>query len=98
MHRVRVRVVEDALDANNTIARANRDDFDRAGVTVVNLMSAPGAGKTTLLERVAGDLGDVRAGVLEGDVQGSLDADRLASLHVPVARSNPTTGFGAGGP
>ena len=26
MHRVKVRVVEDALDANNTIARANRDD------------------------------------------------------------------------
>ncbi len=52
MHRTKVRVVEDALDANDTIARANRDDFDRAGVTVVNLMSAPGAGKTTLLERV----------------------------------------------
>ena len=32
MHRVKVRVVEDALDANNTIARANRDDFDRHGV------------------------------------------------------------------
>ena len=42
MHRVKVRVVEDALDANNTIARANRDDFDRHDVTVVNLMSAPG--------------------------------------------------------
>ena len=51
MHRVKVRVVEDALDANNTIARANRDDFDRHGVAVVNLMSAPGAGKTSLLER-----------------------------------------------
>ena len=55
MHRIKVRVVEDALDANNTIARANRDDFDRAGVTVVNLMSAPGAGKTTLLERALPD-------------------------------------------
>ena len=54
MHRTKVKVVEDALDANNTIARANRDDFDRAGVTVVNLMSAPGAGKTSLLERVLG--------------------------------------------
>ena len=32
MHRTKVKVVEDALDANNTIARANRDDFDRAGV------------------------------------------------------------------
>jgi hydrogenase nickel incorporation protein HypB len=94
MHRVRVRVVEDALDANNTIARANRDDFDRAGVAVVNFMGAPGAGKTALLERVLGDLGDIRAGVLEGDVQGSMDADRLASLHVPVTQLNTGSGFG----
>src|SRR3954449_1141666 len=94
MHRVRVRVVEDALDANNTIARANRDDFDRADVRGVNLMSAPGAGKTALLERVLGELGDVRAGVLEGDVQGSYDADRLAALHVPVTQLNTDPGFG----
>jgi hydrogenase nickel incorporation protein HypB len=93
MHRVKVRVVEDALDANNTIARANRDDFDRHDVRVVNLMSAPGAGKTTLLERVLGSL-DLRAGVLEGDVQGSYDADRLASLHVPVTQLNTDPGFG----
>ena len=65
MHRTRVRVVEDALDANNTIARANRDDFDRHGVTVINLMSAPGAGKTSLLERaLAEPLDGVRVGVL----------------------------------
>ena len=94
MHKTKIRVVEDALDANNTIARANRDDFDAAGVTVVNLMSAPGAGKTSLLERVAGTLDGVRVGVLEGDVQGSLDADRLASLHVPVTQINTDPGFG----
>ena len=93
MHRTKVRVVEGVLDANDTIAQANRADFDRAGVCVVNLMSAPGAGKTTLLERVLGGLG-VRAGVLEGDVQGSLDADRLAALHVPVIQLNTDPGFG----
>jgi hydrogenase nickel incorporation protein HypB len=96
MHRVKVRVVEDALDANATIARANRDDFDRAGVAVVNLMSSPGAGKTSLLEaglRALGDRG-VRAGVLEGDVAGSYDADRIADLHVPVAQIQTELGFG----
>jgi hydrogenase nickel incorporation protein HypB len=93
MHRVKVRVVEDALDANATIAQANRDDFDRHGVTVANLMGAPGAGKTALLERVLRSL-DARAGVLEGDVQGSLDADRLASLHVPVVQLQTSRGFG----
>jgi hydrogenase nickel incorporation protein HypB len=94
MHRTKVKVVEEALDANNTIAAANRADFDRAGVTVVNFMSAPGAGKTTLLERVAAGLPGVRVGVLEGDVQGSIDADRLAALHVPVVQLNTDGGFG----
>ena len=95
MHRTRVRVVEHALDANNTIARANREDFDRHGVTVVNLMSAPGAGKTTLLEQlVAGAPPGMRIGVLEGDVHGSLDADRLAARHIPVVQLNTDAGFG----
>jgi hydrogenase nickel incorporation protein HypB len=93
MHRTKVKVAEDALDANTTIAQANRDDFDRHGVRVVNFMSAPGAGKTTLLERVLADL-DVRVGVLEGDVQGSADADRLAALHIPVVQINTDAGFG----
>jgi hydrogenase nickel incorporation protein HypB len=94
MHRTKVRIVEGVLDANDTIASANRADFDHDSVVVVNLMSAPGAGKTTLLERVLRDLDGVRAGVLEGDVQGSLDADRLASLHVPVVQINTDPGFG----
>src|SRR5919109_4415737 len=94
MHRTKVKVVEDALDANNTIARANRADFDRERVTVVNMMSAPGAGKTSLLERVVRELDTIEVGVLEGDVQGSLDADRLASLHVPVTQVNTDPGFG----
>ena len=121
MHRTKVKIVEEALDANNTIARANRADFDRdsvtvvnfmsapgagktallervvadlPGVRVVNLMSAPGAGKTTLLERTLGDLGDLRPGVLEGDVAGSFDADRLSLLHIPVVQINTDAGFG----
>ncbi|MFZ0384784.1 MAG: hydrogenase nickel incorporation protein HypB [Solirubrobacteraceae bacterium] len=99
MHRTKVRIVEDALDANNTIARANRDDFDRHAVSVLNLMSAPGAGKTSLLERalagpLQGEGGAVRVGVLEGDVQGSIDADRLATIHVPVVQLNTDNGFG----
>ena len=94
MHRTKVKIVEEALDANNTIAQANRADFDRASVRVINFMSAPGAGKTALLERVVADLPGVRVGVLEGDVQGSMDADRLASLHVPVTQLNTDPSFG----
>ena len=96
MHRTKVRVVEDALDANNTIAGANASDFERSDVTVVNLMSAPGAGKTTLLERSLEGIAEegLRVGVLEGDVQGSFDADRLSVLHIPVVQLNTDNGFG----
>jgi hydrogenase nickel incorporation protein HypB len=94
MHKTKVRVVEGILDANDTIAAANRADFDAAGVFVVNLMSSPGAGKTTLLERALIDLDGVRPAVLEGDVQSRLDADRLASLHLPAVQLNTDPGFG----
>jgi hydrogenase nickel incorporation protein HypB len=94
MHRIRIRMVEDALDANETIARANRADFDRFHVRVVNFMSAPGAGKTTLLEQLVPLLRGVRVGVLEGDVQGTYDADRLVQVHVPVVQVNTDPGYG----
>ena len=94
MHKTKISVVEGVLDANDTIATVNRADLDRAGVVAVNLMSAPGAGKTALLERTVGALPGVRVGVLEGDVQGSADADRLAALHVPVTQLNTDPGFG----
>ena len=94
MHRTYVKVLEDVLDANSTIAAANRDDFDRAGVTAVNLMSAPGAGKTTLLERSLRNLDGVRVGVLEGDVASTLDGDRIAHMHLPVVQIETDPSFG----
>ena len=94
MHRTHVKVLEDVLDANGTIAAANRHDFDHAGVTAINIMSAPGAGKTTLLERSLGRLDGVRVGVMEGDVASTLDAERIAHLHLPVVQIDTDPSFG----
>ena len=96
MHRTAVKVVlEGILDANDALARANRERFDQAGTYVINLMSSPGAGKTALLERILERLrGKLRLGVLEGDVQTTLDADRLARFHIPLVQVNTDPGFG----
>ena len=53
MHRTAVKkvVFEGVLDANDALARANREKFDHAGNYVINVMSSPGAGKSALLER-----------------------------------------------
>jgi hydrogenase nickel incorporation protein HypB len=68
----------DVLAANDRIAAANREIFDRNGVLVLNLMSSPGAGKTSLLERTAEALeGKVRLGVITGDIATDRDAQRL---------------------
>jgi len=93
MHRVKVRVVEDALDANNTIARANRADFDAHDVTVINLMSSPGAGKTTLLERTVREVGsEIPIGVIEGDQATLRDAERMRAVGCPVVQVNTGSG------
>lgn len=90
-----VDVLRSVLGANDLIARENRREFDAHGSFVVNLMSAPGSGKTAILERTLPALrGRLRAGVIEGDVQGTLDADRLASLGVPVVQVNTDPLFG----
>ena len=97
MHRTAVKKVvqENVLDANDTLARANRDLFDRAGTYTINMMSSPGAGKTALLEGTLERLrGRLRLGVLEGDVQTTLDADRLARFHIPLVQVNTDPGFG----
>jgi hydrogenase nickel incorporation protein HypB len=97
MHRTAVKKVvqENVLDANDTLARANRDLFGRTGTYTINMMSSPGAGKTALLERTLERLrGKLRLGVLEGDVQTTLDADRLARFHIPLVQVNTDPGFG----
>jgi hydrogenase nickel incorporation protein HypB len=87
MHQVHVehRLREAADEAGG----ANRAHFRARRVYVVNLMSAPGAGKTRLLERtLERSAGRWRAAVIEGDIQGRADADRIARLGVPVAQIN----------
>jgi hydrogenase nickel incorporation protein HypB len=77
---MRVAVVKNILDANSRIANENRELFAKHHLTVLNLMSSPGAGKTTLLEEMGRCFqGQMRIGVIEGDIQTSLDAERVAA-------------------
>src|ERR1019366_335100 len=91
----RIEVLEEIFGENDRLAAANRADFDAAGVGVVNLMSSPGAGKTLLLRQTLGQLqGRVRVGIVEGDIETSLDADRLEGFGAAIALINTGNGFG----
>lgn len=86
---MKVKVVKNILEVNDRMADANRRILAEAGVCAINLMSAPGAGKTTLLERTIRSLGErINFGVIEGDIQGTHDAEVIAALDVPVVQIN----------
>lgn len=91
----RVEVLERIFDENDRTAAANRADLDAAGVTCVNLMSSPGAGKTAVLRETLRRLQDrVRVGIVEGDIETSIDADRLAGFGASISLLNTSNGFG----
>jgi len=82
-------VVEKILSANDLIARENRDLLDGHRIMAVNVMASPGAGKTSLILRSIEALrGRLRVGVIEGDVAGHVDADRVAETGTPVVQIN----------
>jgi len=84
---MKINVMTDVLEANDRIAAANREIFDKHGNLVLNLMSSPGAGKTTLLERTAEALvGKLRLGVIAGDIETTRDSERLQKHQLPVVQ------------
>jgi hydrogenase nickel incorporation protein HypB len=92
----RVIVLERIFGENDRAAAANRRALDEHGIRCVNLMSSPGAGKTTLLVHTLRELAsrDIRVGVVEGDIETSIDADRLTGLGAQVVLLNTGAGFG----
>ena len=77
------------LRANDQLAEENRDRLNAGGVFGVNLVGSPGSGKTTLLEALFARLrGRLAPAVIEGDIAGSIDAERIGALGVPVVQIN----------
>jgi hydrogenase nickel incorporation protein HypB len=84
-----IKVLKDILGANEQIAEKNRQLLGSKGIFAVNLMSSPGAGKTSLiLATIKGLKGEIKIGVIEGDVSSSLDAETVSTEGVPVVQIN----------
>ena len=80
-----VEVLKKILSANDRQAESNRRHFEEHGILAVNLMSSPGAGKTTLLEKTIELLGgELKIGVIEGDLETNRDAERIRKKGAPA--------------
>jgi hydrogenase nickel incorporation protein HypB len=91
----RIEVLERIFDENDRAAARNRELFDAHGITSVNVMSSPGSGKTTLLARTLDALGQTRrVGIVEGDIETAIDAERLRGKGAQISLVNTGDGFG----
>ena len=82
-----VDVNQSLLKANEEAAIVNKKHFDEKGIYVMNLISSPGSGKTTLLEKTIEAIKDeISIGVLEGDIETDLDAERIRAKGVPAVQ------------
>lgn len=82
----KVRVIDvnvGIYEENDRIAAEVRADNKAKGTFMVNVMASPGAGKTTTLLRTIKELGrEYKIGVMEADIEATVDADKMAEAGV----------------
>jgi hydrogenase nickel incorporation protein HypB len=85
----RIEVIQNVLEANETIASRNRQLLDEHRIFAVNIMSSPGAGKTSvILQTLARLKSKLKIAVIEGDVASTVDAEKVQSKAKAVVQIN----------
>jgi hydrogenase nickel incorporation protein HypB len=88
-----IEVKEEILSDNIKLAGEVREQLRRAKTMLLNLMSSPGSGKTSLILRtIEGLKGSLRIGVIEADIDSTVDAEKVASRGIPAIQLR-TGGF-----
>ncbi len=93
---MKINVVKNVLEANDTVAADNRNKMNSAGILAVNIISAPGSGKTSLLEKTIPMMGEEskskNSAVIVGDLQTTRDAERLSDAAAQITQVNTEGG------
>lgn len=84
-----IKVLHQIMDWNEDVSEEVRARLAERGICLINVMGSPGAGKTSLITSLIQKLKDrFRIGVIEGDIAGQVDADRIAGLGIPTVQLN----------
>lgn len=88
-----IEIKEEILADNSAVADGIRSELRQKGVFLLNLMSSPGSGKTSLILNTIRHLKDrFRIGVIEGDIDSTVDADKVIGEGVQAVQLK-TGGF-----
>ena len=82
-----IEIKEEILADNDKVAGEIRKQLRSRRVFMLNLMSSPGSGKTSLIiETLRGLKRSMRAGVIEGDIDSMVDAEKVAQEGIPAVQ------------
>ncbi len=84
-----IKVVHQIMEWNEDVSEEIKALLRDKKVCLVNVMGSPGAGKTSIITSVINALSDkFKIGVIEGDIAGKIDAEKMKRLGVPVVQLN----------
>jgi hydrogenase nickel incorporation protein HypB len=85
-----IKVVRQILEWNENCHAELQNIFDKNNVLMINIMGSPGAGKTTFILKLIEELSkdNYKVGVIEGDIAGKIDAEKMAARGIPVVQLN----------
>lgn len=85
----KVNVGKKILSANEEYALKNSQLLTEQKKLCLNMISSPGSGKTTILARTISESKDkIKIGVIEGDIQTEIDAERIRATKAPAVQIN----------
>lgn len=88
-----IEVKEEILADNIKVAAEVRERLRKTKTMLLNLMSSPGSGKTSLILQTVANLKDsLRLGVIEADIDSTVDAEKVAARGIPAIQLR-TGGF-----
>lgn len=84
-----IKIVKQILEWNEDVSNELKKLLAEKKIALVNVMGSPGAGKTSLITHIIKELGETyRIGVIEGDIAGQIDADKIGAMGIPVVQLN----------
>lgn len=87
---MQIKVVRQILEWNEDCHKEVQEALMNKNVKMINVMGSPGTGKTTFILNLIEELKskDLRVGVIEGDIEGTIDAKKIQDAGIPVVQLN----------
>lgn len=84
-----IKILKNVMHANKKVAESNRAAFKNKKILAINIMASPGAGKTSVIKQLINNFKDIlNIFVIEGDIAGSIDAQKIEAMGVSAVQIN----------